>query len=209
MKTRTRDVRSRRGFTLIELLVVMGIIGVLAGLTVGLSSVASRKSKTGRMEKELNELVTAIEVYKSSKIGSYPRDNPGKPALNSLFYELSGVTFAEGIYSVTGQDEKMGLGFVSDIFNAQGFANAARPGDDLQTTHHFKPDQHKKIREGNLVVEVLVAPLPGPSSRPAVDGSRANVWNYDASSSGRHNKTSFDLWVNITVGTSVVQIHNW
>src|SRR5439155_4656609 len=58
-------------FTLVELLVVISIIALLAGLTVGLSGVAIRKSKESRMRGELNRLVTLIENYKA-KIGYYP-----------------------------------------------------------------------------------------------------------------------------------------
>ena len=66
--TRRRRVS---GFTLVELLVVISIMGVLAGLTVGLSGVASRKSKEGRIRGDLNRLVTLIENYKA-KMGFYP-----------------------------------------------------------------------------------------------------------------------------------------
>ena len=79
-------------FTLIELLVVIAIIGVLASLTVGLSSVASRKSKESRVRGELDKLATAIDNYKAA-LGTYPPDNPGKPWLNQLFYELSGTIY--------------------------------------------------------------------------------------------------------------------
>jgi len=63
-------------FTLIELLVVISIIGILAGLTVGLSGVASRKSKESRIRGDLNRLVTVIENYKA-RLGSYPPSPDG------------------------------------------------------------------------------------------------------------------------------------
>ena len=197
------------GFTLIELLVVMGIIGVLAGLSVGLASVASRSQKTKRAESDLNELVTVIEIYKS-KLGHYPSDNPSNPGLSPLFYELSGATFDAGLYSVAGVEEKLGIGFATDIFNGTGIGNAVRPGDQLQSNHSFKPTQHKKVKEGSTTVEVLVSPQPGPSttSRPAADGTSANVWQY-VRTNPQHNKTTFDLWIDINIGSSSVQVHNW
>jgi prepilin-type N-terminal cleavage/methylation domain-containing protein len=89
-------------FTLIELLTVIAIISVLAGMVVGLAPVASAKMKEARVRAELAGLVTAIESYKS-RFGVYPPDHayptnyngqPAtavEPALNSLYYELTGV----------------------------------------------------------------------------------------------------------------------
>src|SRR5690242_13512197 len=89
---RALDSRRRAAFTLIELLVVISIIGVLAGLTVGLTGLATRRSKESRIRGEMTKLINAIENYKSA-IGSYPPDNPGFPSTNQLFYELSGTVY--------------------------------------------------------------------------------------------------------------------
>ena len=83
-------------FTLIELLVVISIIGVLAGLVVGLAPVVNRRMKEARIRTEMTALVGAIEAYKS-RFGVYPPDNydpvrrQSNPAQHSLFYELTGV----------------------------------------------------------------------------------------------------------------------
>ena len=92
MKHLTRKRGGRRGFTLIELLVVIVIIGILASLVVGLSGTASRKMRESRTRAELAGIGTAIESYKA-KFGHYPPDNPKDPALNSLYYELTGCLF--------------------------------------------------------------------------------------------------------------------
>ncbi|MBT7026644.1 MAG: prepilin-type N-terminal cleavage/methylation domain-containing protein, partial [Verrucomicrobia bacterium] len=89
MKYLTRKSGSRRGFTLVELLVVIVIIGILASLVVGLSGTAGRKMRESRTRAELTAIGTAIESYKA-KFGHYPPDNPKDPALNSLYYELTG-----------------------------------------------------------------------------------------------------------------------
>ena len=96
---------SRRvaAFTLLELLVVMSIIGILAGMVVGLAPAAATKMKEARVRTELQQLVTLIEAYKS-RFGVYPPDGVRRvsitgqgfqtlsnPALSPLFYELSGV----------------------------------------------------------------------------------------------------------------------
>ncbi len=95
--------RNRLAFTLIELLTVISIIGVLAGMVVGLAPVASARMKEARVRGELAGLVTAIESYKA-KFGVYPPDHtykatfPGvgevtavNPILNTLYYELTGA----------------------------------------------------------------------------------------------------------------------
>lgn len=95
--------RAVLAFTLIELLVVISIIGILAGMVVGLAPAASAKMKESRVRAELQQLVTLIEAYKA-KYGVYPPDGVystnvagegfqlvSNPVLSPLFYELSGV----------------------------------------------------------------------------------------------------------------------
>ena len=57
--------RSGGAFTLVELLVVISIIGLLAGMLVGLAPAAMAKMRDARVRVELNQLVAAIEEYKS------------------------------------------------------------------------------------------------------------------------------------------------
>lgn len=89
----------RRAFTLIELLTVLVIIGILAGLTVSVAGIASRRSKVTRTQAELSRLDLAIRDYKA-RFGFYPPDNVINPAaltqdpvVNQLYYELSGALF--------------------------------------------------------------------------------------------------------------------
>jgi len=50
-----------------------------------------RRSIVARTQTELDQVIVAIDLYKE-KIGSYPPDNPGLPALNQLYYELVGTS---------------------------------------------------------------------------------------------------------------------
>ena len=87
-------LRGAHAFTLIELLVVISIIGLLAGLVVGLAGVASNRQKIKKTQAELEQLVTAIESCYAKK-RSYPPDNqlvPNNPGTNQLYYELVGTT---------------------------------------------------------------------------------------------------------------------
>src|SRR5207248_2997454 len=55
--------RGRAAFTLIELLTVISIIGIVAGLIIGLAPGATRAMHNKRVEGDLQQLLTAIEQY--------------------------------------------------------------------------------------------------------------------------------------------------
>jgi len=223
-RTATPPNPRKSAFTLIELLVVIAIIGVLASLTVGLSSVASRKSKESRVRAELDQLATAIDNYKAA-LGTYPPDNPGMPSTNQLFYELSGTLYEQaggrGYFSTPGGQERIPADAVRTIFNARGFGNSVRPGDSLKFTEEFKPTEYGEI-SGEIDVEVLVVPVKGPDrftyrnvTAPLaipVRGNpktKLNPWLYDASSPIRNNRKSFDLWTEVVIGRNIVRFSNW
>lgn len=76
----TLDPRS--AFTLIELLVVIVIIGVLAGLVLGISGLAQKKAARSRAISDLENIKQALEEYRVNH-GSYPfaSDPPQRFAL--------------------------------------------------------------------------------------------------------------------------------
>lgn len=208
----------RDAFTLIELLVVISIIGLLAALTVGLTGVASRKSREARIEGEMGKLITAIENYKA-KLGNYPRDNPGKPSTNQLFYELSGTIFEGGQFRLQNGSEVISADAVRTVFNAPGFGNSVRPGEKLGFTEEFKASQFAEISR-TPDVEVLVVPVKGPLrtvyngvtfnlEMTAANGTKVNPWMYDSSSPNRNNRRSFDLWADVVIGKKIIRFSNW
>jgi len=64
-------MQKKAGFTLIELMAVMMIIGVLAGLIVGLSQYARRKAAESAARTEIAALEDAVQRYQL-QIGRYP-----------------------------------------------------------------------------------------------------------------------------------------
>jgi prepilin-type N-terminal cleavage/methylation domain-containing protein len=212
---------SLKAFTLIELLVVISIIALLASLTVGLSGVAGRKSKESRIKADLNKLITAIDGYIGA-IGSPPRDNPGKPSTNQLFYELTGTIFENGQFHIPSRTETISPQAISTFFNAPGFGNSVRPGDNLKFSHEFRASEYKEI-SSNPDIEILIVPVKGPSTFTTANGTKAplpitaadktvvNPWLYDCSSPNRNNNkpNGFDLWTEVVIGNKIIRFSNW
>jgi prepilin-type N-terminal cleavage/methylation domain-containing protein len=84
-------------FTLIEMLVVIAVIGILAAMIFPVTKAVARNRVKSRIKAEMEQVVTAIEIYKSKR-GQYPPDNhfqnTGRPNpyVNQLYYELVGTT---------------------------------------------------------------------------------------------------------------------
>lgn len=209
---------ARLAFTLIELLVTISIIAVLAGLVVGGAAMAGAKSRVSRTSSELNQLSTAINEYKD-KLGFFPPDNTNNPAMNQLFYELSG-TLRTGpadtrSYQTLDNSERMSSATAQSFFGTGGFMNANEDKKEIKTFLNFKAGQHREI-SSNPDVEILVAAVPwnpkyGPS--PVKDygitkNGLVNPWRY-VSTQPTNNSTSFDLWVEYYSGGKLTLIKNW
>ncbi len=69
-----KNLKNNKGFTLIELLVVIAIIGLLSSIVLASLKGARDKSIATKFKSEINQLVTALELYKSDT-GYYPYEN--------------------------------------------------------------------------------------------------------------------------------------
>lgn len=220
-----------QAFTLIELLVVILIMSIVASLVVGLSSVASRKSKESRIRTELNQLITALENYKA-RYGFYPPDNAigsgasltVNPVTNQLFYELTGTSYepTSGKREFTSRNAKISASAIQSFFHRDGFVNMTLvppdpdgPKNAKNFLPNLKASQVRRISDADNV-EVLAVPVDWPPNHPEppLKGigdtvvRRINPWRY-VSTSPTNNSTAFDLWAEFVLGGKIIRISNW
>ncbi len=178
-------------FTLVELLVVISIIAVLAGLVVGIAPAASKRMREARIRAELDALVTAIESYKA-KYGVYPPDNfdpvrkVSNPAMNPLYYELTGVLAdnVRGVLMTSDENTLISPNDFQKYFGREGVLNsvaripAPTPAEQNKMDkeqkkrlmrHEFKSSQYAEIfrsktAPGYVDLEVLAAGSSGDAS---------------------------------------------
>lgn len=230
------------GFTLIELLVVIAIIGILAGLTVALVGKAAYAKKIETTKALLNDLETAIVNYKTT-VGSYPYFNSSPPdpdnddraevdgrtkilvpAMNPLFYELTGTVFNPQTRSYTSTQGGDGLNTnqCQSFFGVKGFQNTTLNPGKTKFSIELDANEFAPI-SANPTVNLLIAPGKWPleendalkQHRPirsdqTVKGTKIwtlNPWQYRAP--GMKNTTRFDLWADVPIGKKVYRIGNW
>jgi type II secretory pathway pseudopilin PulG len=217
-----------RAFTLIDLLAVIAIIGVLAGMVVGLSGIAIEKQRASRIRTEHTKLMTAIESYKA-ELGNYPPDNPDRTTWrddnpksyrercgrNPLFYELSGAVFEAGNFTVVSRDASAAVPAASlkKELGVGGIENSSRQKREiLYRGVNFKRDEVRVLDNPDKVqIELLVVPLKGPNDadfKILNSAATMNPWFYDSSSTNRHNET-FDLWTEYLAGKKTNVFGNW
>lgn len=223
-----------RGFTLIELLVVITIMAVLAALIFPAFGAVKRRATISKAQTELQEIRTAIELYKD-KLGFFPPDNPGLPKLNPLYYELLGTAqLIDGTtFETLDKTARMPIvGFARafsglDTNNSvvpsgvSGFINCTRAaGDEAVPAKSFlrslKPGQYAVGRNNGVEVRLLTCTVPWPNNLPPVLSTfvpdeasvKPNPWRYN-SSNPTNNPGSYDLWVDVIIRGKTNRISNW
>ena len=200
------------GFTLIELMVTLGVIILLAALTVGGLSRASAKGRESRVQADLNQLITAIESYRAA-LGTYPPDNRFSPARNPLRYELTGVV----VDNVRGEFRTQGgqvlrPEVLQSRFNVEGFANASTDPAQVRQFLNPKSQQVAALSQDPNDLEVLVVPVPWPlraAQQPIPERPGLNPWRYLGPVNATNNVDSFDLWAEFVDGNHVRVTSNW
>ena len=211
--TTPKNHRGSSAFTLIELLVVIAIIGVLAALVFPVGAAVRKVRIKARVRTELAQAQIAIENYKT-KLGFYPPDNPNAAeanpvaaASNSLYYELLGTRTPDGttFQMLDGTPFVQTFGFT--FLNCTGKGGG---GDDSAAAVSF----FNNLKPSYLAITtpatgtVLGTVAEGPNMFTADSGSKINPWCYK-SANPVHNRGSFDLWVDVTLGSDTYRFSNW
>lgn len=211
----------RRAFTLIELLTVITVIGVLAALLFPAFSAVKRHALLNHATAEMAQLETAIERYKAA-YGFYPPGNaniPMNPAINQLYYELTGTTnLPNGNFETLDGSSTISPADVTSFFNVSGFMNFTKTGtgEDAPKAINFLPDlksnQIGVVTNGsgdpaNLIVSFIDWPTAAGAQINVQ--SHNNPWRYN-SSSPTNNPNSYDLWLQILIKPGQTNlICNW
>ncbi len=211
-------------FTLIELLVVISVIAILASLIFPVTAAVHATRTKNRAKTELVQIETAIERYKD-KLGHYPPDNPDNVAVNQLFYELLGTTLSNGLYTTKDGSAQISQAMLqSGAFgpNVKGFVNSSAGGgggDEGSAARNYftglKSTQVGKVKfkgtDLNLLIGVPWQQGPAPFNFDPIPGANPptlNPWRYN-SSSPTNNPNSFDLWIEVNIGSKIFLISNW
>jgi len=222
----TSSIRNgARAFSLIELLVVIGVIVLLAGLTLPVMQGVSAAQAKHRARVELGAIETAIMNYKT-KLGYYPPDNPLNPAdwyINQLYYELLGTTETVGptgqpvSYQTLDGSASLAVGNFQAAFysgtGVTGFMNCSKAGADdnvakaVKFLERLRPDRFLEVKSLPQCTVLGVSMAGSPVFTGRVNGEIV-PYGYNMSSP-QHNPGSFDLWVDIIVGGKTNRISNW
>jgi prepilin-type N-terminal cleavage/methylation domain-containing protein len=157
---RLQSLLIRKAFTLIELLTVIAIIGILAGMVIGITGVVQKKAKIAASKAMYQQWVAAIEQYKTT-YGQYPYLNGKFEASSDTIVSLDNTgTVTEFIKCLTGRNPSWdgatalssGAGGDAAKYNRRGTSFCSFGPES------FSPDDPKKLsdRFGNSNIRIVM-----------------------------------------------------
>jgi prepilin-type N-terminal cleavage/methylation domain-containing protein len=113
-------MRTKKGFTLIELMVAMGIIAILAAMSVYGISIVQRSLRNTERRKVLEQIKLSVEEYKTTT-GAYPGTANLTITANSV--QLGGVEVVELTGAATAQTTETDSGGTAYCYIPDGTAS--------------------------------------------------------------------------------------
>jgi type II secretory pathway pseudopilin PulG len=197
------------------MLVVISVIAILAGLLFPAFSAVKKQMTIKKAKAELQQVAFLIDSYKSKK-GFYPPDHVitggVDPVVNSLYFELSGVTNTAFGFQTFDQAAIVTAANCQTYFGQGGILNCSKIGEDggqpaTEFLKQLKPNQYFEIAPSVRVLTCSVV-WPVDKGRVITGVDLANPWRY-VSTGATNNHDSYDLWVDIVVGNKTNRISNW
>ena len=192
---------------------MISIIAVLAAMFFTSSSKTKHITWLQLCRAEFAQVQMAVGGYQADT-GFYPPDNPSDPAVNQLYYELSGMTNdPAGVFQTLDRSSSIDAVDVPVVFGATGFINCTLPGgggDNRAARSYYmvKQSQIATVTIKGVSVRLLVTSVGWkgiPASAPIAAAPTINPWHYN-SSKPTNNPGSYDLWVDVPMGSKTVRV---
>jgi prepilin-type N-terminal cleavage/methylation domain-containing protein len=221
---RTPHSAFRTGFTLIELLVVIAIMAILAAFTFGAVHAIHKTASVSAATAELKDIGRALEDYKG-KYGTYPPSNPNMtPLVNTLYYELSGVTInnpnspnptyttLDGASQITGTayGSVFGPGITGILNCTKGGAEEGTAAKNFLAGLHANRIGIYTNSANGVIISNLITSVRGPDANYTPLGpGYVDINPFRYSYPGTNNPNSYDLWVQLDISGKTYLICNW
>jgi prepilin-type N-terminal cleavage/methylation domain-containing protein len=215
-------IANRSAFTLIELLVVIAVMAILAGFTLTVIGQIKKTEYIKSASGELGQIQSALEDYKN-QYGSYPPSNPNlSPLVNTLYYELSGVTLNAANQTYTTLDGACSISqsAYGNAFRAgsppttiDGIINCTQgAGDEQKSARNFlvglKANRLGTSSTTGQNITNLITAMRGPDGTYKPLGVQdVNPFRY--AYPGTNNPSSYDLWIQLVINGKTNLICNW